>query len=90
MPKPKPGAADDRGESATTGGGKIDDRGRYLVLDPRKKSWVHKMASSEFGESRPGQRTERKVVMQDAIFLAVTILFFVISLAYVHFCERVR
>jgi hypothetical protein len=42
---------DDRGESATTGGGKINDRGRYLVLDPRKKSWVHKMASSEFGES---------------------------------------
>jgi len=28
--------------------------------------------------------------MQDAIFVAVTILFFVISLAYVHFCERVR
>jgi hypothetical protein len=28
--------------------------------------------------------------MQDVIFLAVTILFFVISLAYVHFCERVR
>jgi hypothetical protein len=28
--------------------------------------------------------------MQDAIYLAVTILFFAISLAYVHFCERVR
>jgi hypothetical protein len=28
--------------------------------------------------------------MQDAIFLGVTILFFVISLAYVAFCERVR
>jgi len=28
--------------------------------------------------------------MHDAIFVAVTILFFVISLAYVHFCERVR
>jgi len=28
--------------------------------------------------------------MQDLIFLAVTILFFVISLAYVQFCERVR
>jgi len=28
--------------------------------------------------------------MQDVIFLAVTILFFVISLAYVVFCERVR
>jgi hypothetical protein len=28
--------------------------------------------------------------MQDAIFLTVTVLFFGISLAYVHFCERVR
>jgi len=28
--------------------------------------------------------------MQDAIYLLVTILFFLISLAYVHFCERVR
>jgi len=28
--------------------------------------------------------------MQDAIFLAVTILFFAVSLAYVGFCERVR
>jgi hypothetical protein len=29
-------------------------------------------------------------VMQDAIFLAVTILFFVISLGYLRFCDRVR
>jgi hypothetical protein len=28
--------------------------------------------------------------MQDVIFLAVTILFFVVSVAYVRFCERVR
>jgi len=28
--------------------------------------------------------------MEDAIYLLVTILFFLISLAYVHFCERVR
>jgi len=28
--------------------------------------------------------------MQDAIFLVVTIVFFVIALAYIHFCERVR
>jgi len=28
--------------------------------------------------------------MQDAIFLGVTILFFVTALAYLHFCERVR
>jgi len=28
--------------------------------------------------------------MQDAIYLLITILFFVISLAYVYFCERVR
>jgi hypothetical protein len=29
-------------------------------------------------------------VMEDAIFLTVTILFFVVSLAYLIFCERVR
>jgi hypothetical protein len=29
-------------------------------------------------------------LMQDAIYLGVTILFFAIALAYVHFCERVR
>jgi hypothetical protein len=29
-------------------------------------------------------------VMQDAIFLAITILFFAVALAYVVFCERVR
>jgi len=28
--------------------------------------------------------------MQDAIFVAVTILFFAVSLAYLVFCERVR
>jgi len=28
--------------------------------------------------------------MQDVIFLAVAILFFAVSLAYVVFCERVR
>ncbi|MGD0515524.1 MAG: hypothetical protein ABSA29_19650 [Terriglobales bacterium] len=28
--------------------------------------------------------------MQDVIFLAVTILFFAVALAYVVFCERVR
>jgi hypothetical protein len=29
-------------------------------------------------------------VMQDAIFVAVTVVFFAVSLAYVRFCERVR
>jgi len=28
--------------------------------------------------------------MQDFIFLAITILFFAVTLAYVVFCERVR
>jgi len=28
--------------------------------------------------------------MEDAIFLTVTILFFVVSLAYLIFCEQVR
>jgi hypothetical protein len=32
----------------------------------------------------------RELAMQDVIFLAVTILFFVASVAYVRFCERVR
>jgi hypothetical protein len=29
-------------------------------------------------------------VMQDAIFVAVTVVFFAVSLAYVRFCERMR
>ena len=29
-------------------------------------------------------------MMQDAIFVAVTILFFGLSIAYARFCERVR
>jgi len=28
--------------------------------------------------------------MQDLIFVAVTIAFFVLSLGYVHFCDRVK
>jgi len=28
--------------------------------------------------------------MSDAIFVAITIAFFVLSIAYVHFCERVK
>jgi len=28
--------------------------------------------------------------MQDLIFVATTIAFFAISIAYVHFCERVK
>jgi hypothetical protein len=32
----------------------------------------------------------REFEMQDVIFLGVTVLFFVISLAYLHFCEHVR
>ena len=29
-------------------------------------------------------------MMRDLIFVAVTIAFFVLSIAYVHFCERVK
>lgn len=32
----------------------------------------------------------RRSVMQDVIYVAVTIAFFVASIAYVHFCERVK
>jgi hypothetical protein len=28
--------------------------------------------------------------MQDLIYIVVTIIFFVVSIAYVHFCERVK
>jgi hypothetical protein len=28
--------------------------------------------------------------MQDALWIAVTIAFFALSIAYVHFCERVK
>jgi len=37
-----------------------------------------------------GIRDRKEFVMQDMIFLAVTIVFFAVSLAYVVFCERVR
>jgi hypothetical protein len=39
------------------------------------------------GSGEPGMGTK---TMQDVIFLAMTILFFAISLAYAIFCERVR
>jgi len=29
-------------------------------------------------------------IMQDVLWLAVTIAFFAVSIAYVHFCERVK
>lgn len=29
-------------------------------------------------------------LMWDALFVAITILFFVASIGYVHFCERVK
>jgi len=28
--------------------------------------------------------------MRDLVFILVTVLFFVLSIAYVHFCERVK
>lgn len=30
------------------------------------------------------------MTMIDAVFVAITIAFFVLSIAYVHFCERVK
>ncbi len=32
----------------------------------------------------------RRSVMQDVIFVAISVAFFVASIAYVHFCERVK
>ncbi len=37
-----------------------------------------------------GSYDPEKCVMQDLIFVATTIAFFAISIAYVHFCERVK
>jgi hypothetical protein len=34
----------------------------------------------------PGRRN----VMQDLIFVAITVAFFALSLGYVHFCDRVK
>jgi len=31
-----------------------------------------------------------EIDMQDVLWIAVTIAFFAISIAYVHFCERVK
>ena len=31
-----------------------------------------------------------EIAMQDAIWVAVTIAFFALSIAYVHFCDRVK
>jgi hypothetical protein len=31
-----------------------------------------------------------EVMMQDILWIAVTIAFFALSIAYVHFCERVK
>jgi hypothetical protein len=30
------------------------------------------------------------VQMRDLVFIVITILFFVVSIGYVHFCERVK
>jgi hypothetical protein len=38
----------------------------------------------------PGSYESEKYKMQDLIFVATTIVFFAISIAYVHFCERVK
>jgi preprotein translocase subunit SecE len=32
----------------------------------------------------------RRNSMQDTIFVIVTVIFFVVSIGYVHFCERVK
>jgi len=32
----------------------------------------------------------RERIVEDAIYIAMTVLFFALSLAYAHFCEKVR
>jgi len=31
-----------------------------------------------------------EMIMQDVLWIAVTVAFFLVSIAYVHFCERVK
>jgi len=38
----------------------------------------------------PGSYDPEKIAMQDLIFVATTIAFFIVSIAYVYFCERVK
>jgi hypothetical protein len=39
----------------------------------------------------PGQHLiRRSKMMQDVLWIAVTVAFFALSIAYVHFCERVK
>jgi hypothetical protein len=32
----------------------------------------------------------RRASMQDLVFVGITIVFFAVSIGYVHFCERIR
>jgi len=34
--------------------------------------------------------TQREIQMQDLIYIAITVLFFIAAVAYVQFCERMR
>lgn len=40
--------------------------------------------------NKPGSYDPEKFAMQDLIFVATTIVFFAICIAYVYFCERVN
>lgn len=37
-----------------------------------------------------GNSIDEGKTMRDLIFVAITIAFFVLSIAYVHFCDRMR
>ena len=63
--------------------------GQVLVKSLREEILVREITRRE-SEQCDSDGDWKEFAMQDVIFLAVTILFFVISLAYVHFCERVR
>jgi len=43
-----------------------------------------------FGRSKPPDILSLEKKMQDLIWTAVTIAFFAASVAYVHFCDRVK
>lgn len=66
-----------------------------------KKAWRPNVRQEKLPRNKiilpPAGQLERmmplltnEVNMQDTIFIAVTLLFFVVSIGYVYFCDRIR
>jgi len=48
------------------------------------------MAGRSRGKDGSESEGTRRWMMQDLVYVLATIAFFVVSIAYVHFCERVK